>query len=61
MNSYNKHEVSLVGTYTIHNNVGLAIINHPPFIIIFMAGIPTIKNRWFMALLYPHYYIYIGT
>ena len=36
-------------------NVGIAIINHPPFIAIFMGGIPTIKNGWFMTLLYPHY------
>ena len=26
-------------------NVGIAIINHPPFITIFMGGISTIKNK----------------
>ena len=25
-------------------NVGIAIINHPPFITMFMGGIPTIEN-----------------
>ena len=35
------------------SNVG-AIINHPP-ITIFMGGILTIKNGWFVTLLYPHY------
>ena len=32
-------------------NVGTAIINHPPvitFITVFMGGIPTIKNGWFI-------------
>ena len=28
----------------ILHNVGIAIITHPPFITIFMGGIPTIKN-----------------
>ena len=28
-------------------------INHPPVIIIFMGGMFTMKNGWFMALLYP--------
>ena len=30
-------------------------INHPPVITIFMGGISTTKNGWFMTLLYPHY------
>ena len=30
-------------------------MSHPPFITIFMGGIPTIKNGWFMTLLYQQY------
>ena len=33
-------------TSDIPCNVGIAIINHPPFITIFMGGIPTIKSGW---------------
>ena len=35
-------------------NVGIAIINHPPFITICMGGIATIKHGWFIMVLYPH-------
>ena len=32
-----------------------AILNYPPFITIFMAGMSTIKNWWFMTLPSSHY------
>ena len=38
------------------HNVGIAIMNHPRVITIFMGGIPTIKNGCFMAFLYPQYW-----
>ena len=34
-------------------NVGVAMPETIPPIIIFMGGIPTIKNGWFITLLYP--------
>ena len=38
------------GVPLVVSNVGIAIINHPPD----HRVIPTIKNGWFMTLLYPH-------
>ena len=35
-------------------HVGIAMINHPPVITMFMGGMFTIKNGWFMTLLCPH-------
>ena len=49
----------MIDSSLIIDNVGIAIIKHPPFIAIFMGGIPTINlmgGKHGIAT-YPHYTI----